>query len=260
MSHAADAPEPGVASLEIERKYEASPGVPLPRDFSAAGLVAEAPVMHRLVARYFDTATGELARRGIALRSRAGGKDAGWHLKQRGADGVRELLWPPAEAMPDGLRAELRERIGAAADAVREIAELRTERSVVVLRDASGAARVELADDSVRARSFAEGDAPVSRAWREWEAELLAGDARILDLVEPVLLAAGATHSLSFAKIARATGQLGAAARAAGAGAETLAALAALDRADRAAGTVGTAGAGSTGAAAAGAGAADAGS
>lgn len=233
MTEQASTRGPGSESLEIERKYEVSVALPLPDadGFREAGLDPEAPVTHRLSARYFDTLRGDLAARGLALRERHGGKDAGWHLKQRGEAGVKELLWPPSDGMPEGLRDEIRGRIGDAVDEVRPVAQLETERTVVMLRDGSGREAVELADDRVRATDRVAG---VDRAWREWEAELMPGvDAAVLDRVEAVLLAAGAEPSLSFAKIARATGRLIAAARASGADDAVLAALERLDASDR---------------------------
>lgn len=222
----------GTESLEIERKYEvaASVGLPAMDAFRSAGFAAEEPVVHELEARYFDTVDGRLARLGLALRSRRGGKDAGWHLKERGDAGVRELAWPPSDEPPAELLAELRARIGDAG--IVPIAIVRTERTVVILHDRAGGA-VELADDRVRAEDGASG---VRRAWREWEAELLAGaDPSLLDDLEPVLLAAGAAPSLSPAKIARATGRLVEWARANDASPERIAALEALDETDRAA-------------------------
>ena len=143
---------------------------------------------------------------------------------------MRELAWPPADEPPTELLAELRARVGDAR--IVPIAIVRTERTVVILHDRAGGA-VELADDRVRAEDGASG---VRRAWREWEAELLAGaDPSLLDELEPVLLAAGAAPSLSPAKIARATGRLVGWARANGASPERIAALEALDEADRAA-------------------------
>ena len=224
----------GVEALEVERKYEVGPEARLPDPgvFAALGLRADEPVTHELRARYFDTLDGDLARRGLALRERHGGKDAGWHLKERGPSGVRELLWPPADELPAALAAEVRTRVGAAAALV-PIADLRTTRTVLLLRDAAGAEAAELADDRVRATD----SAGVRRAWREWEAELAPGAAPdLLDRIEPALLAAGAVPSPSPAKIARATGRLVQLAAARGADAERLAALRALDEADRAAG------------------------
>lgn len=224
-----------IESFEIERKYEVEAGTQLPRTaaFAPFGLHCDAPEQHELRATYFDTPDGALARLGLAMRERRGGKDAGWHLKQKGAEGARELLWPPAERLPDGLLAELRARIGDAAETVVPIARLETARIVVRLLDEHGTEVVELADDTVRARDMM---SDVQRAWREWEAELMPhADPALLDVVEPVLLAAGATASLSAAKIARATGRLGEIARARGASAEVLAELARLDASDQAA-------------------------
>ncbi|WP_164884548.1 CYTH domain-containing protein [Leucobacter muris] len=233
---------PGAETLEVERKYEAGVELRLPdaEAFRAAGFEAGAPVVQQLSARYFDTPEGDLARRGFAVRSRHGGKDAGWHMKQRTEGGNRELLWPHGDEMPAELRREIEARIGVSPDRLVPIAALETRRTTVVLRH-DGREVVELADDRVRAREGATG---VRRAWREWEAELLPGagigadaadpeGAALLDRVEAVLLAAGATPSLSFAKIARATGQLVAVARAKGASEELLAALQRLDASDQ---------------------------
>ena len=222
-------------SLEIERKYEVDVAaqLPTPEQFLAVGFVADPAATFGLRARYFDTADEELARAGVALRVREGGADAGWHIKVRQPGGVRELQWPLSEELPDPLRAELRALVGDAADRVEPRATMATERTVVVLRDAAGAARIEIADDRVVAADLAAG---VRRAWREWEAELLPGAAEAeLDAVDPALRGAGAVPSASPAKIARATGRLVGLARARGADAAQLAALEALDAADQAA-------------------------
>ncbi|MFP3345697.1 CYTH domain-containing protein, partial [Halomonas sp. SIMBA_159] len=48
--------------------------------------------------QYFDTADGDLARAGVALRRRTGGPDEGWHVKgPREGDGRLELGWPLGE-------------------------------------------------------------------------------------------------------------------------------------------------------------------
>lgn len=193
----------GLESLEIERKYEVDPDAALPTDFTEAGLRAADPVRFELTATYFDTPDGQLARRLIAVRHREGGSDAGWHLKSKGDGGAREVHWPPAGEMPEGLRAEIAAETG---DEVVPLAELRTSRTVVALRDAGDAQVVELADDLVLATHHATG---VRRAWREWEAELAAGaDPALLDAIDPVLCAAGAAPSANPAKIVRATGML----------------------------------------------------
>ena len=115
-----------------------------------------------------------MPREGSRCGSREGGADEGWHLKAKTAGGTRELHWPLAAAIPAGLVSELRERIGDAAEHVRPIAELRTERRTVRLVTRAGVEVVELADDRVLAAEL-RGDARIERAWREWEAELLPG-------------------------------------------------------------------------------------
>lgn len=192
-----------VESIEIERKYEVGADAVLPTDFSCAGLLSGEPERIDLSATYFDTADGQLARRLVAVRRREGGRDEGWHLKAKGKGGARELLWPPAPEMPEGLRAEISKLTDRP---VSPLAELRTTRTVLRLRDPRGIEVIEIADDRVLAEHRATG---VRRAWREWEAELLPGaDPAQLDAIEPVLRAAGATPSTNPAKIVRATGLL----------------------------------------------------
>jgi len=62
---------------ELERKFDANPGAPLPNLAGAGGTVGKA-VESQLDATYFDTADARLARQGITLRRRTGGEDAGW--------------------------------------------------------------------------------------------------------------------------------------------------------------------------------------
>lgn len=190
-------------SLEIERKYEVRLDAALPSSFQSIGLSADPPEQHRLIARYLDTVDRALVQRLVAVRERAGGKDAGWHLKAKGEGGSREMLWPPSLEMPAGLRAEIAQITD---DPLVTLAELRTDRVVLHLRDAAGAEVIEIADDRVLAEERPSG---VRRAWREWEAELMPGaDPGLLDELEPLLCEAGADPSPNPAKIARATGFL----------------------------------------------------
>ena len=199
------APDTGaIESIEVERKYAIDDGATLPsaEAFAELGLSLDAPELYRLEARYFDTSLGELAAQRVAMRMRVGGKDEGWHLKEKGAEGARELLWPPAEHMPEGLRAELERRLGeGAAQRVAVIAHLRTERTAVRVRDAHGREVVELADDRVDATNELSGR---RQLWREWEAELLPGaDEGLLEKIEPLLVAAGARRLRETSKIQR---------------------------------------------------------
>lgn len=243
----------GAESIEIERKYEVDDDAVMPgaEAFSAAGFAADAPVTYELAATYYDVPDRALAAAGIAVRQRTGGHDAGWHVKQRLTGGVREIAWPPAAQAPAALFDKLRELLEDATDAslgsesdhelsLVPLAEMRTTRTVTLLRVWEQAV-IELADDRVLGIEHAAGGnaeslrgTTVRRAWREWEAELMPGaDPALLAAVEPLLLAAGATHSLSFAKIARASGQLGAVAKKRGADPDQIAALAALDASDQ---------------------------
>ncbi len=195
-----------VESFEIERKYAVAENAVLPpaAAFAALGLVLDAPEEHRLEARYFDTPDFALGAQRVAVRERRGGKDEGWHLKEKGAAGARELLWPPASSMPAGLEGEIRRRIGGARARVGVIARLSTVRIVVRVRDASGEEVVEIADDRVDALNELEGG---RQRWREWEAELMPGaDAALLDGIERVFEAAGARRVRGISKIQRAMG------------------------------------------------------
>ncbi len=229
-------PEAATESVEIERKYEVSVGAELPSsaEFAAAGFTASDPRVQPLIAVYFDTPDRALAAIDVAVRRRTGGKDAGWHLKERRPDGAKELLWGESDEMPMALRADIEGRIGTSE--LVPLATLETSRTIVVLRDKSGSEVVELADDAVHAVDHARG---IRRAWREWEAEVLPnGDRSLLDSVETVLIAAGGTPSPSIAKVARASGALIDLAIARGADPRELAVLGVLDVADRLGATV----------------------
>lgn len=193
-----------IESFEIERKYEVSDDAQLPDavGFAALGLQPGAPETHELRASYFDTPSGELASRRLALRNRHGGKDAGWHLKAKGDDGARELLWPQSDELPVGLRAEVEDRLGSGStDRLGAIATLRTTRVTVLLFDLQGNAVVEIADDRVDGTNELTGS---RQQWREWEAELMPGaDEALLDTIEPLLAAAGAVRVRGTSKIQR---------------------------------------------------------
>lgn len=193
-----------VESFEIERKYEVAEDTSLPEAavFATVQLQAAETLEHELHASYFDTPDVALASQRLALRHRLGGKDEGWHLKAKGDDGARELLWPSSVEMPAGARAEVAERIGEAAiQRLQNIATLRTNRITTMLFDAAGNAVVEIADD--RVESVNELTGRVQR-WREWEAELMPdADPALLDQIEPLLIAMGARRVRGTSKIQR---------------------------------------------------------
>lgn len=230
--------------IEIERKYDVEEAAALPDLVGVTPAVAavEDEGVRELVTVYLDTADFALARRGVVLRRRTGGPDAGWHVKtsgdgrgrvehrlpldDAGASADAELGAPPAELL-DPLRGLVRGR------AVEAIATLAVLRRALLLRDADGGLLAEVVDDHVTATPR-HGE---PSSWREWEVELAPGseDDALLDAVEERVLAAGASVSGSVAKVARA---LGAAVPASRQGAS--AALGAKARLDRfAAGGVG---------------------
>ena len=66
-----------VETTEIERKYsvEATTQLPNERDFAELGFTVRVASDVQMIARYFDTANGDLAQQRVALRKRTGGKD-----------------------------------------------------------------------------------------------------------------------------------------------------------------------------------------
>jgi CHAD domain-containing protein len=195
---------------EIERKFSADPGVPLP-DLSGVGRVVTVtdPVKTDLEAAYFDTADLRLAAHGITLRRRTGGEDPGWHLKlPAGADERTEIRRPlgrAARTVPGEL---MREILAVVRD--RElvpVATVRTTRDVRRLLDAGGNDLAVVADDTVHAERLAGGPAEPS-TWREVEVELTGGDRALLDAVSARLEAAGLSRSAAASKLQRVLGDL----------------------------------------------------
>lgn len=209
-------------SLEIERKYEAAAHLSVPNLVGVSGItsVAVQPGV-QLEARYFDTAELDLAQRVCALRYRTGGKDAGWHLKARVAEGVRETQWPlPAmdasdaaieqggAALPQPVRAAILDFIDD--KPLEVIATISTERAIHLLFSAEAEQPIaELADDIVTTTDARTGRI---QRWREWEVELLgewdAEDAETFFAeVERAIITVGAEPSKLKAKLQRALGQ-----------------------------------------------------
>lgn len=192
---------------EVERTFDVREATALPTLTDVPGVVrvGRAVVLH-LDATYFDTADLALARRGITLRRRTGGDDEGWHLKlPSGQDTRTELRRPLGRAVRtvpapllEPVRALVRDR------PVVPVARVATRRREQVLRGAYDVALARLCDDRVSAERLRE-PRTVSE-WREWEVELVEGDAGLLDLVADRLCAAGATPVPGSSKLARALG------------------------------------------------------
>jgi inorganic triphosphatase YgiF len=191
--------------LEVEQKFDVDSGFALP-DLSGIPGCAQlsGPQRHDLSATYYDTPGLRLAARGITLRRRTGGTDAGWHLKlPSGQPGARhEFQEPAADALPARLAAQITDVL--AGEPLAPVARLDTSRTVLILMTSAGTPVVEVADDRVTAVRTADPQRPVT--WREVEVEASdagAGQAA-LAAVAGLLRAAGARPSRSGSKLARA--------------------------------------------------------
>lgn len=194
---------------EVERKYEVDPTTVLPDLAQAEGVGSVPPPDEfHLDAVYFDTAGLDLARRGITLRRRTGGSDAGWHLKlPAGRDTRTELRAPLGRALKTvpaplltQVRAIVRDR------PLAPVAAVTTTRREYALCDADGVVLAHVCDDQVLAQRL--GSTEPEQQWREWEVELESGPPALLDGVETHLLAAGASPAEVSSKLARTLGDL----------------------------------------------------
>ncbi|MDF2506632.1 MAG: adenylate cyclase [Microbacterium sp.] len=197
-------------TVEVERKYDVDVETPLPVWEAIPGVDAvTAGEARALDARYFDTADGDLARAGVALRRRTGGPDEGWHVKgPRQGDGRLELGWPLGQG--DELPAVVAETVSAWTTApLTPLARIENDRTAYLLTGVGGVV-AEFVDDRVRATDLR---TDVQREWREWEMELGPaapvddeGRASFFEAVERAVLAAGGRESASGSKLARALG------------------------------------------------------
>lgn len=158
--------------------------------------------VHDLVATYLDTPRLDLQRRGISLRRRTGGTDAGWHLKlPREGDSRTEHrapLGPPTTLVPVALRSLVADVVGPRP--LLPVVTLRTRRIERKLHAAAKGtpARALLVDDLVVA-------GPSGAGWREIEVELTGdGDEAFLGRVVDALVGAGWRRSTSPSKYSRA--------------------------------------------------------
>lgn len=198
---------------EVERKFDVAESAAPPSYRGVAGVTrVERLPAQQLEAVYFDTPAHDLAGRGITLRRRTGGADAGWHLKlPAGADTRTEVRLPAGDA--DGqVPAELLDLVLAI---VRDrplapVAQIGTTREVHLLHgDWHGDADAVLAqfcDDRVTASPCSPG--ADRQRWREWELELASAepDTDLLDRLSSPLLDSGARPATHGSKLARTLG------------------------------------------------------
>lgn len=199
---------------ETELKYEAPAGTSQPElpellDLGELPHVASQSASEtvKLDATYYDTAAYDLARAGVTLRRRTGGKDAGWHLKVPESEpGTRTELQlpqgpePPAEFV-ELLTARLRGR------PLQAVATITTRRRLATLVGDDGGALAEIAHDTVTAEAL--GNEATLRRWTEVEVELAADvdpgqGARLLKAADRQLSRKGLTPSAHRMKLAAA--------------------------------------------------------
>jgi CHAD domain-containing protein len=199
-----------IALRELEAKFRVHSPFELPAIAGVAPDVAsvDEPRQFTMTAVYYDTADLRLAREGVTLRRRSGGKDAGWHLKLPVLDntvpdgtGARdEIQLPDAPELPGALSRLVTVWVRTAT--LGPVATLVTERTKVVLRGKDGAELAELVDDTVSV----EDNNNVQARFREIEVEDTGGGERVVAQVATVLQDAGAVGGEFVPKVVRALG------------------------------------------------------
>ncbi|GAA0317374.1 CYTH and CHAD domain-containing protein [Actinoallomurus spadix] len=187
---------------ELERKYDADADFVLPDLEVRVG----APATHTLQARYFDTEDLRLAARGITLRRRQGGDDAGWHLKLPAGQNTRSEIHLPIGESERTVPAQLATLVTAHTRGrpLLPVAEVETRRIERPLLDEDGRVLAKLADDTVHAHPFGPGGGEVRlMTWREIEVEAVTASDDFLAAVGDHLLAAGARQAAARSKLAR---------------------------------------------------------
>lgn len=192
-------------NVEMERKYEVPDHFELPDLTAVAGVAAAGePQRIRLDAVYYDCADLRLAQRGVTVRRRKGGHDAGWHIKRPAGAYRTESQFPPTSGtrIPQAVADELQALVRGAP--LVQIARLRTTREEIDLTGSDGTVLAVVDYDDVRATRLLEPQ--VVRRWRELEVEVVDGDAGLLDKAERALVRAGARKASSASKLAQAIG------------------------------------------------------
>lgn len=197
------------AHTETERKYDIGVRDSLPKLRGIPGVVeVDQPRKERLDAIYFDTADFRLARYGATLRRRAGGADAGWHLKVPTGEDAKVELRLPLNGVTNAPPAELAELATALVRGapLRPVVLMKTKRVSRKLVGKKGRPLAEVTDDTVTARHLGNDESTVDK-WREVEVELAGeGDATVLDGTERVLRKAGVRRSARGSKLERVVG------------------------------------------------------
>lgn len=192
---------------EIEDKYAVGPEDRLPELGTLAEVASVSGLTQQdLEATYFDTAALTLTTVGITVRRRAGGDDAGWHVKLPTSKGRYEVHAPLGRSrttvpkrLRDLLMASVREQ------GLAPIAKVSTHRTVRWLTDAGGRVLAEVADDGVTTQALGhDGNVVSSTAWREWEVELVEGGQPLLRSAAELFRKNGVAPSESPSKLVEA--------------------------------------------------------
>ncbi|MET3950024.1 CYTH and CHAD domain-containing protein [Arthrobacter sp. UYEF36] len=194
--------------LEVERKYDVGEDDELPVLESLPGVDRVGPPEDgSLDAVYFDTAGLVLASRGITLRRRTGGHDAGWHLKLPVAVGERQEFTAQFGKKPESVPRRLRRlvQVHTRDQDVIPIARLTTRRTTQRLFSSDGTALADFSDDRVDSHTLLEPQA--HSVWREWELELIDGPKRLLKGADALLAETGRRPSALPSKLARGLGE-----------------------------------------------------
>jgi len=195
----------GSSHVEVERKFTLDEGrTPELRDVKGVGEVRDDPVVE-MRATYFDTDDLRLADRGVTLRRREGGDDAGWHLKVPVAADSRIEITRPLDAGTVVVPDDLTEHVlgltrGRRLEAVVDLTTHREEHHLV---DGERREVAVVAVDQVTARTLRSADRHESN-WQELEVELVQGPPAVLDRVAKVLVATGAQPSTWWSKLGQA--------------------------------------------------------
>lgn len=195
---------------EREAKLIASALVRLPDlDGLVPGVTAAALAERHLDAVYYDTAQLDLARWGITLRHRSGEGGPPWTLKlpegQAGPELLRREL--SFEGPPGTVPAAARDLVSAyvRSHPLTSVARLRTDRSPLELRDATGQRLAEIVDDRVTANQGRQR----ADEFREIEVEVFTQrrvGGRLLTAAVDRLVAAGCRADPPIPKLVRALG------------------------------------------------------
>lgn len=202
---------------EIEQKFDVTDTTVSPSfdGLAAVGRVEKLPTA-TLEAAYFDTAGYDLAANLVTLRRRAGGSDAGWHLKLPAGVAARTEIRAPLgvgtgaadipEDLLDTVRAIIRDR------RLVPVARISTARDVTMVYGPDGTPVAEFCDDHVTTLSLdpADGTPLTEQHWREWELELVDPTVEdgpaVLDRLAQRLFDAGAARAGHGSKLARTLG------------------------------------------------------